>query len=551
MPRRTATLELMLPIREAEVSAHRWLCTALRAQILEGTLRPGARLPASRDLARQYALSRGTIVSAFDQLKAEGYMEGAPGSGTFVSRVLPDDLLRAVSPPRPLSLARPRVRRRLSQAATRLRGFPTLEPGRPRAFRANQPALDLFPTTVWAQVAARCLRRASTPQLRGCAPMGYPPLQDAVAEYLTTSRGVVCRAEQVAIVSGAQESLDLVARLLLDPGDVVCMEDPGYVGASRVFEAAGARIAPIAVDAEGMRPIGARGRGARLAYVTPAHQYPLGMNMTLPRRLALLEWARTTGALILEDDYDGEYRYAGRPLPALQGLDRHGLVLFAGTFSKVLFPSLRLGYLVVPPDLVERVAALKSVASRHEPVLDQAVLCDFMTDGHFGRHVRRMREIYAERLGVLLAASRARLAGLLEISGIEAGLQTAGWLCDGIDGETAAGAAAARDLEVFPLSRSCRRPLDREGLLLGFAAVDVDEIRRGVELLAIALESCRRPGGRGRQPRLAGPRAGPSAEPLTGATAAPAMESRAVASPDTPSTPPRRAVLRAPRTAAR
>jgi GntR family transcriptional regulator/MocR family aminotransferase len=222
--------------------------------------------------------------------------------------------------------------------------------------------------------------------------------------------------------------------------------------------------------------------------VTPAHQFPLGVNMSLPRRLALLEWARAAGAMIVEDDYDSEYRYAGRPMPALQGLDRHGLVLFAGTFSKVLFPALRLGYLVVPIDLVDRVSAVKSVTSRHAPVLDQAVLCDFMTEGHFGRHVRRMREIYAERLDALLEGARQQLVGLLEISGVEAGLQTAGWLREGVDGEAAAVAAAARQLEVTPLSRYFRRRPMRDGLQLGFAAVDVAEIRRGVGELAAVLE---------------------------------------------------------------
>jgi GntR family transcriptional regulator/MocR family aminotransferase len=229
-------------------------------------------------------------------------------------------------------------------------------------------------------------------------------------------------------------------------------------------------------------------RGSRLVYVTPAHQFPLGMTMSLRRRLALLEWARASGALIFEDDYDSEYRYSTRPVPALQGLDRNGLVLFAGGFSKVLFPSLRLGYLVVPPDLVPHFAATKSMTSRHPPLLEQAVLCDFMTEGHFGRHLRRMREVYAERVSVLLESARERLRGLLEISSVEAGLQTAGWLGRGIGGEWAAKAAAARDVEVTPLSRYSRGSLTREGLQLGFAAVDPDEIRRGVRELAVALE---------------------------------------------------------------
>jgi GntR family transcriptional regulator/MocR family aminotransferase len=345
---------------------------------------------------------------------------------------------------------------------------------------------------LWTQITSRRLRRLSTRQLLGCDPMGYEPLRVAIADYLATSRGVKCTAAQIAIVSGVQEALDLVARVFLDPGDRVCMEDPGYIGAALVFEAAGAKISPLPLDHEGMTLRESRMRGARLAYVTPAHQFPVGITMSLARRLALLEWARESGAWIFEDDYDSEYRYEGRPVPALQGLDRHGVVLFAGTFSKVLFPGLRLGYLVVPPEVVDRVAAMKSVTNRHAPLLDQAVLCDFITDGHFGRHIRRMREVYAERRSVLLESARRRLSGLLEIVGVEAGLQTAGWLSDGIDARSAAAAAAERNVEVTPLSDYSRRA-SREGLHLGFAAVDAQEIRRGVRELATALEElCKR-----------------------------------------------------------
>jgi GntR family transcriptional regulator/MocR family aminotransferase len=488
MVKRTTAFELMLPMRESGTPAYLWLYLALRGEILEGRLRPGARLPGTRDLGNQYGLSRGTIVNAFEQLKSEGYVEGSVGSGTYVSKALPDEPLQVTrgsgAPPAPRS----RPRRNVSEYGTRVTPFPALEVRPSRAFRPNLPALDLFPMTLWAQITARRLRRASTSLLLGCGPMGYGPLQDAVADYLNASRGVKCVPEQVAIVTGVQEALDLVARLSLNPGDRVCMEDPGYTGAAIVFEAFGARVGAAPVDDEGMELRGPSLRGSRLVYVTPAHQFPLGTTMSLARRLALLEWARKSGALIFEDDYDGEYRYSTRPVPALQGLDRNGRVLFAGSFNKVLFPSLRLGYLVVPPDLVPRFAATKSVTSRHPPLLEQAVLCDFITEGHFGRHLRRMREVYAERLSVLLDSARERMAGLLEISSVEAGLQTAGWLCGGIDGESAAKAAAARDVEVTPLSRYSRRHLAREGLQLGFAAVDLSEIRRGVRELAAALE---------------------------------------------------------------
>ena len=489
---RTDSVPLTLPPRSATLPAGRWLCSALRAAILDGRLRPGARLPATRDLATRYRLSRGTIVAAFEQIRSEGYITARSGSGTYVSTVLPDSLLEVRGQtPVPRSVRSPRLRR-LSDIGTRVRPFPPASPNPARAFRANQPALDLFPTTLWAQVAGRRLRRASVDLLKGCDPLGYAPLRRAVADYLHHARGVVCVPEQVAIVSGVQEALDLVARLFVNPGDGVCIENPCYTGAALSFDALGAKLSTLSLDDDGVRVPRVPRPGVRLIYVTPAHQFPVGVSMSLARRLALLDWARRSDALIFEDDYDSEFRYAGPPVPAMQGLDRHGVVLFAGSFSKVLFPSIRLGYLVLPSDLVERTAAMKSVANRFAPVLDQAVLCDFMTEGHFGRHVRRMRQAYAERLAVLLECAPQSLAGLLEISELEAGLQTTGWLCGKVGGAAAAAAAARRRVEVTPLSRYSRPPLAREGVVLGFAAVDVREIRRGVRELAIALEQCRR-----------------------------------------------------------
>lgn len=467
--------------------AYRWLYSALRAEILERRLRPGARLPATRDLARQYGLSRGTIVSAFEQLKSEGYVEGSIGSGTYVSKILPEELLHVSHEARGKLSVQRRQQTRVSDYGRRVRLFAGYEIRPTRAFRPNLPALDLFPTTLWTQITARCLRRVSTNLLMGCDPLGHLPFRQAVAEYLGTSRGVKCAPEQVAIVSGVQEALDLVARLFVNPGDRVCMENPGYPGAAMVFEAFGAKVSFAALDEGGISLRHLPSRGVRLVCVTPGHQFPLGMTMSLPRRLQLLEWARKSGALIFEDDYDSEFRYSGRPIPALQGLDSSGLVFYAGSFSKVLFPSLRLGYLVIPSDWVSHFEAAKSLSSRHAPLLEQIVLNEFIRAGHFARHLRRMREVYAERLFVLLECARQSLAGLLEISNVEAGLQTAGWLTAGIDGESAARAAAKRDVDVTPLSHYGRGAL--VGLQLGFAAVDTREIRRGVRELTITLET--------------------------------------------------------------
>lgn len=504
MAKKLSTLPLSLRGPKPGTPLYRWLYDELRARILAGQLRPGMRLPATRDLAMQYGLSRPTIVTAFEQLRSEGYVEGRVGSGTYVSQTLPDELLQA---PRAGSAGTKRRRRiALSAYAQRLQKSPrevvrnilhSRAAGRgggpaPRAFRAGQPALDAFPADLWAQVATRRLRRVSTNLLAGGEALGYRPLRDAVAEYLSTSRGVNCSAEQVLIISGVQEALDRAAHLLLDPGDTVWMEEPGYPRAASSFSAVGARICPVPVDAEGLDLAAGQRRWPRprLVYVTPAHQFPLGVTMSLRRRLSLLEWARKSGTVIFEDDYDSEYRYSGRPVPALQGLDRAGVVIYAGSFTDALFPSLRLGYLVAPPDMVDIFGAAGSVSTHHPPLIDQAILCDFIVEGHFARHVRRMRELYAERLGVLLGAAREQLAGLLEISDVEAGLRTVGWLQRGISAERVAKAAAERDVEVVPLGRYAYGRSRPNGLVLGFAAVDGRELRRGVAELARVLEDC-------------------------------------------------------------
>jgi GntR family transcriptional regulator/MocR family aminotransferase len=487
MARKSSTLALNLRGPIPGVPLYRWLYEQLRAAILDGRLKPGARLPATRDLAEAYRLSRTTIVTAFEQLKSEGYVDGRTGSGTYVSKVLPEQLLQAGRVHQEARLRHRRIV--LSAYARRLQLFRSRPRHPVRAFRPNQAALDLFPTTLWAQVAARRLRRASTRLLAGGETLGYRPLREAVADYLNTSRGVKCTADQVLIVSGAQEGLDRTARLLLNPEDPAWMEEPGYPGAAAVLRAVGAKLCGVPVDAEGLdleRGI-QRWPRPKLVYVTPAHQFPLGVTMSLRRRLALLEWARKAGVLIFEDDYDSEYRYSGRPVPALQGLDRAGVVIFGGSFSAVMFPAMRLGYLVVPPEMIDVFAAAQSVSTHHPPLLGQAVLCDFITEGHFARHIRRMRQVYAERLGVLLKGAREKLTGLVEISNVEAGLQTIGWLRDGVSAEHVAAAAAKKNVEVIPLQRYAFGRVRGNGIVLGFAAVEPRELRRGVEELASVL----------------------------------------------------------------
>lgn len=476
MPKTRSALELAVKERESGVSLTRWLYEELRGAILKGQLRPGTRLPATRDFARQYEVSRGTAVSAFEQLQTEGYLICRIGAGSWVNQNLPAHLLSTK-----------RRQPRLRNLPLPLRGLAFSRPAHP--FRAYEPAISEFPMNIWARVAGRRLRKASTSLLGGDDPRGFAVLREAIATYLGSSRGVNCSPDQIVIVSGAQQGLDLIARLLVKPGEPVWMENPGYFGATAAFRNARATIIPVPTDAEGL--LVSKGiqlcNRAKAAYVTPAHQCPLGVTMSLERRLALLAWARREGAFLIEDDYDSEYRFDGAPVPALQGLDDGESVVLVGSFNKVLFPSLRVGYLVVPTALVDPLLALRFAVDLHPSGLDQAILSDFILEGHFARHIRRMRELYAKRLTALQQAAQKYLAGLLDISPIRAGLSTAGFLRNGMSSRQAEAAAAARGIEVRALDRFSLTRSASGGLMLGFAPFDEREIGRGVATLAAVL----------------------------------------------------------------
>ncbi len=477
MKRRTPAGELALGPRPAGVTLSRWLYDEIRAAILDGRLSGGSKLPSTRDLASTYGVSRRTALAAFEQLASEGYLTGKAGSGTRVNQTLPDDLLN-VRPPR---------RRR-----TECLPHEAPDERRPaRVFRAIEPALIEFPVELWARVASRRMRRLSPSLLAGGGPAGLSQLREAVAGYLGASRGVQCGPEQIAIVSGVQQAVDLLARLLVRPGDPVWIEDPGYSGAIGALRNAGARIVAVRVDSDGLDVAAGRkaSPAARLAYVTPAHQFPLGVTMSLDRRFQLLRWARECGARIIEDDYDSEFRFLGRPVPALQGLDRSDSVTYIGTFNKALFPALRLAYVVLPHDLVDPFLALRFKADRYPPGISQAVLCDFIVEGHFGRHLRRMREMYAERLGLLQENARRYLAGVVELPSIQAGLNTPAYLVNGMSSVEAQARAADRGVETVALDAFALKRRDLRGLLLGFAAFDAREIKRGILTLAEALRS--------------------------------------------------------------
>lgn len=477
--------------RTSAVPMHRQLYDYLREAILSGQLAGGLRLPATRTLAEELGVSRNTVMGAFDQLLAEGYMEGKVGAGTYVARVLPEEVLNVAAPSGGVGEVK-RAGRELSWRGSLVAAMPRT-PSKirdlPRAFRPSLPALEEFPYKIWAGLLAKHWREPSAELLGPGDPAGYGPLREAVAGYLGASRGVRCHADQVVITTGSQQALDIAARTLLDPGDSAWVEEPGYLGTRGALLAASIELVPVPVDAEGLDVAAGieRAPGARLICVSPSCQYPLGMTMSLARRLALLEWAGKSGAWVLEDDYDSEYRYANRPLAALQGVDTEGRVIYVGSFSKVLFPSLRLGYLVAPPDLVESFVAMRSRTDLHAPTPEQVVLTDFIAEGHFARHIRRMRSLYAERQRVLVEEAARELRGLMTVRPADAGMHLVGWLEAGVDDRWAS--ARAREFGVFApaLSSFCIEGERAPGLLLGYTGVSEEEIREGVNRLREAL----------------------------------------------------------------
>ena len=471
------------------------LYSHMRAAILSGELQGGMRLPSTRALAEELNISRNTVLNAYRQLLAEGYLEGREGSGTFVAHVLPEQLLTAPYPashtgkvaqppraksPRPVFSERAKAQIAVSQ--------PPSDGTLPRPFTPEAPALDAFPYQLWSRLVVRQIRRMPVNLYMYQDSAGYRPLREAIAAHVTVSRQVHCTPEQVMIVPGSQGALDLAARMLVNAGDLVWIEDPGYSGARGAFLGAGASVIPVPVDGEGLVvDIGtARAPQARLVYLTPSHQFPLGVTMSLPRRLALLDWAKRANAYILEDDYDSEFRFGTRPLATLQGLDDADRVIYIGTFSKVLFPSLRIGYMILPPALVDPFLNVRRLIDIHSPMLEQAVLADFMIEGHFTRHLRRMRTLYAERRSALLEAAR----GLpMEIDSPEAGIHCVGWLLDGKDDRLLANKAADYDLNLTPISNFSIEPLARKGFLLGYGGYSVQDIKDGVRRLEALLRS--------------------------------------------------------------
>ena len=485
MPKAISSYELTLDSRQPSQTLTSWLYGELRSAILHGRLAPGTRLPASRDFASQHGLSRGTVVSVFERLQSEGYISSQVGLGTWVNR-----LATVQGPVRSQETTPAYVRGVISRYA-RPKAWVDLFPSAGvRPFHVGEPAIAEFPAKLWGSIAAKRARRFASWLRTEDDGRGYRPLREAITHYLSISRGVHCSPDQIIVVTGAQQALDLLARVLLMKDEPVWMEDPGYFGANIAFRNVGANIIPVPVDEQGLDvdagiKICAQAKGV---YVTPAHQFPLGMTMSLERRMALLKWASSAGAFVIEDDYDSEFRFEGRRIPTLQGLDRNSNVILVGSFTKTLFPSLRIGYLVLPSSLVDCILAYRYRTDFRNLNLDQTILCDFIEAGHLGRHLRRMRNLYSGRLAALLDGGRKYLSGLLKISDVRAGLYTVGFLQNGMSSRQAEKAAALQGVEVIGLDRYTLKRPDPKAVLMGFAAFDEKAIRKGLVQLAVALD---------------------------------------------------------------
>ena len=463
------------------------ICTGLRELILGGALRAGERLPATRTLAKELGVARTTIVESFDRLAAEGLIEMQVGAGTFVS-----DALRNERPAMPaLDIPKVTARAKLADAMTSAsRLFGVRLAHAPRPFTTAMPAFDSFPMAQWARLSGKHWRKARHDVLGYPSPHGYRPLREAIAAHLRLNRGIACDWSQIYVVAGAQQAFQLIASMLIDPGDKVWFENPGAIGARNCFVLHGADVVPVSVDDGGLDVDQALQRAPRfkIAFVTPSHQQPLGAKMSLERRFALLQAAEASNAWVIEDDWDGEFCFEGLPLPTLKGVDQSGRVIYVGTFSKSLFPALRLGFVLAPPALAEQFEISLEAFSPGVPTALQAIVAEFIAEGHFATHIRRMRKLYGERYQALLDAVDAHLSEYLEIVPTTTGLHTVAFLKGRLRAADVAAAAAKRDLTIEPIARFCIEPIPREGIVLGFSGFTPAQIESSARRLRLAID---------------------------------------------------------------
>ena len=478
--------------RNASASLQDQIVAFFRDAVLRGALKPGVRLPSSRQLAAELGVARITAVEAFDRLAAEGYFVTRRGVGLFVAHTVTDAYLstlptrsararRAPPPDLPKTSGR-------GQGVERSRTDPSTPDALPLA--TGVPALEQFPWRDWARISARVYRERPAAALAYGDPQGLPELRSAIADYLGAARGIACDPDQIVVVSGSQQGIDLTARVVASPGDAVWFEEPGYGAARTALTAARLRVVLVPADGEGLDVAAgvAQAPDARLAMVTPSYHYPLGATLSLPRRRALLAWAHATGAWILEDDYYGEYRFAGRPQTPLYALDRRERVLYLGTFSKMLAPGLRLGFLVAPPPLVRRLTELKTATDRYTPGLMQLVLARFIAEGRLAAHVRRMRVLYRDRRAALLAALARHAADVLYVGEPpHAGLHFAVRLKVDVDDVAISREVRQHGVYAAPLSLYYAKPPRTQGFVLGFANTTETDVTPAVQRLARAI----------------------------------------------------------------
>jgi GntR family transcriptional regulator / MocR family aminotransferase len=485
-------MDLLIQLdRSAPLSLHQQLYEAIRQAILEGQLLPGQRLPSTRSLAHSLSVSRTTVTQSYEQLLSQGYLETMHGSGTYVCAQLPDFLGRSG----PVNTAPPeRSPVSLSPYGTRLQQTALIqqpEPATPISFRYGRPALDRFPLKLWRQLLVRHSRRSDWLDYASDL-QGYLPLRQAIARYLARVRAVRCDPAQIVMTNGTQQAIALVLRLLIQPGDGIALEEPGYLSARRIFLSHGAALLPIPVDASGLvveKLVATADATVRLVYVTPSHQFPTGSILSLARRLELLDWVQQSGAMILEDDYDSEYRYGDRPIPALQGLASSESVIYCGTFSKVLFPSLRLGYLVLPCSLVPLVTQAKWLSDRQLPLLDQMVLADFIAAGHLESHIRKMRSHYDHNRQTLVQALTQQFGQQVEVLGEQAGIHVMVRFHLPFSHDEILDRITQAGVGVMSAQPHYCQPNDRSEFIFGYGELTPAQIQEGIAGIAQALDA--------------------------------------------------------------
>ena len=475
------------------IPLYRQLYLQIRKQILSGRIQGGVRLPSTRTLSNELKLSRITILNAFDQLIAEGFLTSRTGAGTYVgneweNRGSADDQPQP-QPPRLSDLSHSM----LSLRSSHFQGvsYESWAAQTPTSFLPSHSAYDAFPQAVWKRLMNRHLHKPTKALLGYGELQGLQSLRQAIAEYVFDARGIDCSAGQVVIVSGAQQAFNLLGMLLLNPQDSVWMEDPGHIAARIAFQAQGGQVVPLRIDDQGIDVEQglARCPDARLAFTTPSRQHPLGITMSSARRQALIDWAARNQSWIIEDDCDSEFRYNGRLLPALYAMDQGARVIYVGTFSKVLFPSLRLGYVILPQALIEPFCTLRAVMDRSPPTLLQAVTADFMDEGHFIGHIRRMRALYTARQQALVEQLQQRLNGFFKVTAVDAGMHLIAWLPAHLDDAAIARELAQHNIHTYALSDYCLEHVLPPALLIGFASTPEDQARERVEALAQALSN--------------------------------------------------------------